>query len=268
MSVKHHLAQRGAAAGEQQSRAALWVLLRWARVRSVPRASLIVVLCGMSVFSACRKADRSEDLRFPSPARPVASIVSPEFLDEKTRDAGREAEQVMDRLAIAPGVRVADIGAGHGYYTVRLARRLGPSAKIYAEDIKPAYLKDLEARLKREGIGTEVTLVLGREADPKLPPNSVDVAILAYVYHEIANPFELLYRLRAALAPHARVGIVDTTRPTQEHGTPPPLLRCETEAVGYRQIDFLWLVPSERYLAVLAPPDKLPRPEAITPCSP
>ncbi len=231
------------------------------------RSGLIFVLCGFLVLSACRNADRSGRLSFPAPARPVASIISPEFLDEKTRDANQEAERVMDRLAIAPGVRVADVGAGSGYYTVRLARRLGSAATIYAEDIKPEYLKDLEARLRREKIGT-VTLVLGTADDPKLPPASIDVAILAYMYHEITNPFELLYRLRPALAAHARVGIVDTTRPTQEHGTPPSLLRCELAAVGYRQVDFLWLVPEERYLAVFTPPDVLPDPTAIRPCRP
>jgi ubiquinone/menaquinone biosynthesis C-methylase UbiE len=197
----------------------------------------------------------------------VAPIISPEYSDENTRDATQEAERVMDRLAISPGVRVADIGAGHGYYTVRLARRLGPSATIYAEDIKAEYLKDLESRLEREKIGT-VKLILGTAGDPKLARASIDVAILAYMYHEVVNPFELLYRLRPALAPNARVGIIDTTRPTQAHGTPPSLLRCELGVVGYRQVDFLWLVPTERYLAVFVPPDTLPTPEAITPCKP
>jgi ubiquinone/menaquinone biosynthesis C-methylase UbiE len=173
----------------------------------------------------------------------------------------------MERLAIAPGVRVADVGAGLGYYTVRLARRLGRSATIYAEDVKAEYLKDLEGRLEREKIGS-VKLILGTPGDPKLPRASIDVAILAYMYHEIANPFELLYRLRPALAPHGRVAVIDTTRPTQEHGTPPSLLRCELGAVGYRQVDFLWLVPTERYLAVFVPPDTLPDPQSITPCKP
>jgi ubiquinone/menaquinone biosynthesis C-methylase UbiE len=171
----------------------------------------------------------------------------------------------MDRLRIRAGVRVADIGAGTGYYTARLARRLGPGATIYAEDIKPDYLKQLAARLRRDGI-EGVTIVLGQPNDPKLPSSSIDVAILAHMYHEIENPFEFLYRLHPALAPGARVGIVDAERPTEEHGTPPALLRCELAAVGYRQVDFMSLAPGEGYLAVFVPPARLPPVEAIKPC--
>ncbi len=272
-TVKRQLLRRRAApaglesGGEGRFLAALWAPRRAGASHVFRGRGFIFVLCAISLFSACHNADRSERLRFPAPYRPVAPIISPQFLDEKTRDANREAERVMDRLAIAPGVRVADIGAGLGYYTVRLARRLGPSAMIYAEDVKAEYLKDLKARLEREGIGT-VKLILGSAGDPKLPANSIDVAILAYMYHEIANPFELMYQLRPALAANARVGIVDTTRPTQEHGTPPSLLHCEMGAIGYHQVDFLWLVPMERSLAVFVPPEILPDPRSIAPCRP
>lgn len=202
---------------------------------------------------------------FPAPDRPVASIISPLYSEEAIRDRNREAQRVMDRLGIKPEVRVADIGAGTGYYTVRLARRLGPGATIYAEDIKPEYLKQLEARLDRERI-KGVRLVLGEPRNAKLPRDSVDVAILAYMYHEIENPFEFMYRLRPALARGARVGIVDLDRPTQDHGTPPALLRCELAAVGYREVDFVSLAPADGYLAVFVPPAQLPPVEAIKPC--
>lgn len=235
--------------------------------RTFRRVAPVFALCWISLLSACGESGRPVGFRFPAPERPVAPIISPQFLNEETRDAEDEAKRAMDRLGITAGVRVADIGAGNGYYTVRLARRLGASATIYAEDIKVEYVKDLERRLEREKIGT-VKLILGTAGDPKLPQASIDVAILAYMYHEIANPFELLYRLRPALAPNGRVGIIDTTRPTEAHGTPPSLLRCELEAVGYRQVDFLWLSPTERYLAVFLPPDTLPTPESITPCTP
>jgi SAM-dependent methyltransferase len=204
-------------------------------------------------------------LQFPVPDRPVAPIISPIRADEPSRDRHREAERVMDRLSIRPGVRVADIGAGTGYYTARLARRLGPGATIYAEDVKPDYVKQLEARLRRDGI-EGVTVVLGDPNHPRLPPSAIDVAILAHMYHEIENPFEFLYHLRPALAPGARVGIVDAERRTEEHGTPPALLRCELAAVGYRQVDFMSLAPGEGYLAVFVPPDRLPPVEAIKPC--
>ena len=195
----------------------------------------------------------------------MASIVSPAYSEETKRDQAGEAERVMDRLGIVPGVRVADIGAGEGYYTVRMVRRLGPGATIYATDVEAKYLAQLGERLQREGI-SGVTLVLGAPRDPRLPPRSVDAAILSHLYHEIENPYEFLYRLQPALAPSGRLGIVETDRPTGEHGTPPALLRCELAAVGYREVDFLALTPADGYLAIFAPPQTLPAIEAIRPC--
>jgi SAM-dependent methyltransferase len=203
--------------------------------------------------------------RFPAPDRAVAPIISPAYSDERTRDERGEATRVLDRLGVRAGMRVADIGAGDGYYTVRLARRLGRGATIYAEDVQAEYLERLRARLARERI-EGVTLVHGAPRDPKLPAGGVDVAILAHVYHEIENPYEFLYRLHAALAPGARVAIIDNDKPTQEHGTPPALLRCELAAVGYREVDFLVLAPADGYLAVFMPPATPPAVEAIRPC--
>jgi SAM-dependent methyltransferase len=212
-------------------------------------------------------APDAQTARFPPAGRPVAPIVSPAYSTEAARDERGEAARVLDRLGVKPGMRVADVGAGDGYYTVRLAKRLGPGRTIYAEDVTEPHLDRLTGRLAREGI-TRVTIVHGMPADPRLPPGSVDLALLAHVYHEVAQPYEFLYRLRASLAPGGRVAIIDNDRPTGKHGTPPALLRCELDAVGYRQVDFLWLAPADGYLAVFAPPDVLPRPEAIRPCRP
>ena len=206
-----------------------------------------------------------EGLRFPSPDRPVAAILSSAYAEEKDRDKKGEAKRVMDRLAIKPGLRVADIGAGQGYYAVRLARRLGAAATIYAQDVEEQFLKSLESRLKREKIAT-VRLVLGTARDPKLPPGSIDVAILAHVYHEIENPYEFMYRLRPSLAANARVAIIDNNNLTEKHGTPLALLRCELGALGYRQVDFTLLTPADGYLAVFVPPDALPAVESIKAC--
>jgi SAM-dependent methyltransferase len=223
-------------------------------------ALLLIHLAG-----AAPAQDRLGVAGFPAPDRPVAGIVSPEYSDEKTRDGHGEAERVMNRLGIEPPQRVADIGAGLGYYTVRIAGRLGSGATIYATDVKAEYLDRLRARLAREGIAG-VTLILGLPRDPRLPLHSVDVAILSHMYHEIENPYEFLYRLQPSLAPGARVGVIDMDRPTQRHGTPPALLRCELAAVGYRQLDLISLAPADGYLAVFARPESLPPAGAIRPC--
>jgi protein-L-isoaspartate O-methyltransferase len=186
-------------------------MLRWRA------AALVLLLTGLASAEA---QDKPGALVFPVPDRPVAGITSPTYSDEKTRDGHGEAERVMNLLGIMPGQRVADVGAGLGYYTVRLSRRLGLGATIYATDVKDEYLDQLRARLKREHIDG-VRTILGRPRDPLLPMNSVDVVILSHMYHEIENPYEFLYRLQPALAPGARVGIIDTDEPTQRHGTPP-----------------------------------------------
>jgi ubiquinone/menaquinone biosynthesis C-methylase UbiE len=202
---------------------------------------------------------------FPAAGRPVAGIVSASWDTEADRDRHGEADRVFGHLRVAPGVRVADVGAGSGYYTVRLARRLGPGAVIYAQDVDPTYLKELRARLAREGI-TGVTPVLGTPTDPRLPAASVDLALLSHMYHEIANPYAFLHNLRGALAAGGRVAIIDLDRPTGSHGTPPALLRCELGALGYRELSFHSLAPAAGYLAVFARPEPLPAAGEIRPC--
>jgi len=228
------------------------------------RSARVVVGAWAAAFYAVG-APGAEPARFPTVDRPVAPIISPAYSTEAERDRHGEAERVMNRLGVTRGMRVVDIGAGDGYYTVRLAQRLGHGATIYAEDVSRPYLDRLAARLTREGV-TGVTIVHGTPADPRLPAQSVDLAILAHMYHEIEQPYEFLYRLHAALAPRGRVAIIDNDKDTREHGTPPVLLRCELAATGYPQIDFLSLAPADGYLAVFARPEVLPRPEAIQPC--
>lgn len=203
--------------------------------------------------------------RFPKPLRPVASIVSNQWSSEDTRERVGEAARVMQLLGIQPGMAVADIGAGSGYYTVRLARRVGPAGRVFAEDIMPDYLAGLQRRVAAEGLGN-VTLALGEAHDPRLPRASVDVALLVHMYHEIDQPFGLLVNLLPALRPGGRVAILDADRMTAQHGTPPALLECELRAVGFRQVAFHPLEGGATYLAVFAPPSQAPAPASIVPC--
>ena len=114
-----------------------------------------------------------------------------------------------------------------------------------------------------------VSISQGEPHDPKLPEGSLDIAILVHMYHEIAQPYALLYNLVPAIKPGGRVGIVDAFRPTSEHGTPPSLLRCELAAVGYREISLNQLTGSDAYLAIFAPPSVTTRtrPEAMVGCT-
>jgi SAM-dependent methyltransferase len=207
---------------------------------------------------------------FPAPGRPVAGIVTDIWHDEQSRDQAGEAERVMDLLGVKAGLAVADIGAGSGYYTVRLARRIGPKGHVFAEDVVPDYLERLAGRVRSEGLTGTVTLVRGEPHDPRLAPGSLDLALLVHMYHEVQQPYGLLWNLRPALKPGAKVAIIDARKQTEVHGTPPDLLRCELAAVGYRQTAFYDLQEST-YLAVFAPPSPgsgPATPSAIQPCTP
>jgi predicted methyltransferase len=199
---------------------------------------------------------------FPKPDRRVAAIVSASWDNEDARDRVGEADTVMSLLGIVPGMGVADIGAGTGYYTVRLSPRVGPAGRVYAEDIMPAYVRDLRKRIQTDSLNgrqranggttlSNIDVILGTADDPRLPVASVDRALLVHMYHEIEQPYALLYNLFPPLRPGARVGVVDSDRPTSSHGTPPGLLKCEMSAAGYRQIEFHPLAVG--YLAVFEP---------------
>jgi SAM-dependent methyltransferase len=204
---------------------------------------------------------------FPKPDRPVADIVSPIWHDEKERDNANESTQLVRLLGVKSGMTVADIGAGSGYYVVRLSPIVGPSGRIIAEDVVPKYLRGLQSRVRDLGL-QNVVITLGEPHDPRLPADSLDIAILVHMYHEITQPYGLLYNLVPALKSGARVGIVDAYGPTSEHGTPPNVLRCELAAVGYREISLDRLTGSNAYLAIFAPPSVASRtlPKAMVAC--
>jgi len=205
---------------------------------------------------------------FPRFDRPVAEIVSPTRSTEEKRDAIDESGQLGRLLGLKPGMTVGDIGAGSGYHTVRLSRLLGPTGVVIAQDVERKYLVDLAKRVERLKL-SNIKFALGEPHDPRLPAGSLDAAILAHMYHEIAEPYAFVYNLAPALKPGASVGIVDLDRPIEQHGTPPELLRCELAAVGYREIAFHVLTGDAGYLAIFSPPREAerPQPATIVPCS-
>lgn len=200
---------------------------------------------------------------FPAPSRRFSQIVAPSWTDEIARDAAHEAQTVMDALGLEPGMRVADVGAGDGYYVLRMSQRVGANGHVYGQDIVPEYLELLANRVREAGL-TNVTIVRGEPQDPRLPPGSLDAAIMIHMYHEVTDPYALLWNLARSLKPGARVAILDTSFPTDQHGTPPWLLRCELGVVGYGFIRSMETGEDE-YLALFRAParDSLPSPAAL-----
>lgn len=231
------------------------------------RYPALAVLFALAACSGSPRAD--EDVpgaEFPAAHRPVAPIVSSRYSNEEARDRLSEAEVVMREAGVAPGMTVADIGAGEGYYTVRLAARVGREGRVVAQDIIPAVRDRLADRVTREALDN-VSVKLGAEADPKLPPNSFDRIFMVHMYHEIRRPYEFLWRLRPALAPGGRVVVVDADRPIMRHGTPSRLLDCEFSASGYRLVERKALPAVDGYIAMYAAEGSRPEPGDIAPCT-
>jgi SAM-dependent methyltransferase len=202
---------------------------------------------------------------FPAHDRPVASIVTSHSGEEAERDRDGEATKTMAAIGVRPGMTIADIGAGAGYFTTRLSAQVGPTGKVIATDVTPDYLAALKTRVATERLDNVVTL-LGGFDDPKLPPASVDVALLVRMYHEIEQPYAFLWRLRDGLKLGGKVAVSERDRPTADHGAPPNLLRCEFEAVGYAQVGFTALPAGSGYVAIFAPTKPRPEPNQIKPC--
>jgi predicted methyltransferase len=137
------------------------------------------------------------------------------LLEGPDREAWQKPDQIMDALGIADGGVVADIGAGGGWFTIRLSRRVGPNGLVYAQDIQQAMIDAINRRIERENL-QNVRTVLGTETDPNLP-RGLDAVLIVNAYHEMDNPAKpeviltLLKNITRALKPQGRVGVVDFT---------------------------------------------------------
>jgi SAM-dependent methyltransferase len=200
---------------------------------------------------------------FPAPSRPVADIVAPRWTAEDDRDGAGEFTRVALLAGIKRGQAVADIGAGDGYYVARLSPLVGAAGVVFGQDIMADYLALLQQRVRSDRLAN-VRVVLGDPHDPRLPPESVDIAMMIHMYHEISQPFGLLWNLASAMKSGGRLVILDLDRPTFGHGTPPALLRCELKAVGYRERSFT-RTTDEEYVAIFDAPalSARPTPESI-----
>lgn len=132
------------------------------------------------------------------------------LLESPDREVWQKPERIMDSLGIADGAKVADVGAGGGWFTVRLARRVGPNGIVYAQDVQPQMLEAIERRVAKENL-RNVRYVRGTPTDPMLPADSLDSVLIVETFHEIqsGNPRLFLENVRRALKEGGRVGVVD-----------------------------------------------------------
>ena len=216
------------------------------------------------LLASCRA--QPTEPHFPSAHRDVAPIVGGVFSTEDARDRMGEAEQVMQRAVVMPGLSVAAVGAGEGYYTVRLARVVGAKGRVLAEDIVPEVRDSLSERVQRENLDN-VAVKLGAADNPMLPAQSFDRVFLVHMYHEVQSPYAFLWHLREGLKPDGLVAVVDSDRPVQRHGIPARQLKCEFAAVGMDPVKFSMLTGGDAYYMAFRLARPRPEPEKIEPCS-
>ena len=130
------------------------------------------------------------------------------LLDAPDRDLWQRPDQIMDAMGIADASVVADIGAGSGWFTIRIARRVGPRGLVYAEDVQMEMINAISRRVSREGL-TNVLPVLGLKNDALLPKGSLDAVLVVDAYHEVEDRVAMLASLARALKPQGRIGVVD-----------------------------------------------------------
>jgi ubiquinone/menaquinone biosynthesis C-methylase UbiE len=144
----------------------------------------------------------------------------------------------MDLADLRPGMTVADIGAGEGYYTVRLAERVGGDGRVLAQDISREALDRLGRRVERERL-ENISIKLGGIDNPQLPPDSFDRIFMVHMYHEVTEPYAFLWNLWPALGNGGQIVVVESDSPVGRHGLPHNVLFCEFEAVGYVLVEYI-----------------------------
>jgi predicted methyltransferase len=176
------------------------------------------------------------------------------LLEPPDREAWQKPDQVMDALHVAEGTTVADLGAGGGWFTTRLARRVGPHGRVYAVDVQRLMIQAIDRRIEREGL-SNVTSVLGTPDDPNLPPGaSTDAVLIVDAFHEMEQPVVLLRNVARTLKPHGRIGIIDYREgeggpgPGPEERVPPQAVIAQAAAADLTLLDEQKFLPYQYFL--------------------
>ena len=183
----------------------------------------------------------------------VMGVGGADWLVRPEREVEEQPDAALDAIGIAKGSTVADIGAGNGYMTWRMAERVGPGGKVYANDIQPQMLEMLRRNMEQRKLAN-VTTVLGAVDDPKLPRDAVDLLLLVDVYHEFSAPQAMLRRIREALRKDGRLVLLEyraedpkvPIRP--EHKMSVAEVKAEVEPEGYKLDKVLEILPRQHIL--------------------
>ena len=183
----------------------------------------------------------------------VMGVGGADWLERNERELEELPETALDKIGFRPGMTVADVGAGSGYFTVRLAKRVGTAGKVYAVEVQPEMMSILRRRIASEKLGN-VETILGTESDPKLPKNSVDLLLMVDVYHEFSQPRTMLQRMKEALKNDGRLVLLEYRKEDphipirSEHKMSVAEAKAELEAEGYKLEKVLKDLPRQHIL--------------------
>jgi SAM-dependent methyltransferase len=173
------------------------------------RPALISALLLALVASAVEPANAQSE--HPVTGRRIAPVMSAsgaDWLERPEREQEEQPEKALDALSLKPGILVGDVGAGTGFYSIRIAKRIGPTGRVYANDIQAQMLQRLSENAALQKV-SNIETVLGTESNPKLPAGELDLVILVDVYHEFSRPQRMLDRIRESLKPDGRLVLLE-----------------------------------------------------------
>jgi tRNA A58 N-methylase Trm61 len=183
----------------------------------------------------------------------VMGVQGADWLNRPEREKEENPEGALDALALKPGMVVADVGAGTGYMSLRMAKRVGPTGKVYANDLQPEMLRRLRENAAKAGI-TNVETVQGEEADPKLPAGRMDLVLLVDVYHEFSKPREMIDKIRESLKPDGRLVLLEYRKEDpkvpirEEHKMTVAEVKAELEPQGFVMSQVIETLPRQHIL--------------------
>jgi ubiquinone/menaquinone biosynthesis C-methylase UbiE len=213
----------------------------------------LLILCGASLFAG-------QTGQHPVTGRQIAGVMGvqgADWLNRPEREKEENPEGALDALAIRPGMVVADVGAGTGYMSLRLAKRVGPSGKVYANDLQPEMLRRLRENAAKAGIAN-IETVQGEEADPKLPAGRMDLVLLVDVYHEFSKPREMIDKIREAMKPDGRLVLLEYRKEDpnvpirEEHKMTVAEVKAELEPQGFVLSKVIETLPRQHILILRA----------------
>jgi len=192
----------------------------------------------------------------PLTGRKIAGVMSvggADWLERPEREAEENVEGALDTIGIRRGSTVAEVGAGTGYVSLKMARRVGPNGTVYANDIQPEMLVRLRGNADRAGM-RNIQTVLGTGTDPQLPAGRMDLIILVDVYHEFAQPQKMLDAMRTELKPDGRLVLLEYRKEDPnvpilpEHKMTVAEAKTEVEAEGFKLSKVLETLPRQHIL--------------------